>query len=235
MENQPLVIPQSPVAVQERVSRFFVKVYTWMAFGLALTGAVAAYVYGTPSILQAILGNSFNFYLIIIAELALVLTLSARIHKLSSTWAIGLFVAYAAVNGLTFSVIFLVYTMSSIAQVFFVTAGTFAAMSFYGYVTKTDLTRIGQLLTMALFGVIIGFVVNWFMRSPVLDYVISIIGVIVFVGLTAYDTQKLKHMAPGMQEGTEDFTKGAIIGALRLYLDFINLFLLLLRLFGRRR
>lgn len=231
----PQAIPQSGVQVQERISQFFVKVYTWMTLGLALTGAVAAYVSGNQAIMQALLGNQFAFIILIVVTLGLVFAMSGMINKISSGTATLMFLGYATLNGVLFSTIFLVYTGQSIAQVFFITGGTFGAMSFYGFVTKRDLTRIGQLAFMALIGLIIAIVVNMFFHSPVMSYVISIIGVGIFVALTAYDTQKLKRMAVGVSEGTEAFAKGAIIGALALYLDFINLFLMLLRLFGGRR
>lgn len=230
-----VAIPQTQTQIQERISQFLVKVYTWMTLGLALTGAIAAYVASHPAILKALLGNQINFIILIIATLGLVIAMSAMINKISAGTATLMFLAYAALNGVLFSTIFLAYTGQSIAQVFFITGGTFGAMSIYGYITKRDLTKIGQLATMALFGLIIALVVNMFFRSPGLSYAVSVIGVAIFVGLTAYDTQKLKMMAVGVQEGTEAFGKGAILGALALYLDFINLFLMLLRLFGRRR
>jgi len=234
MESQ-IAIPQTQTQIQERISQFFTRVYTWMALGLTLTGAVAAYVAGNQAILQALLGNQINFIILIVVTLGLVFAISGLINKISAGTATALFLAYASLNGVLFSSIFLVYTGESIAQVFFITAGTFGAMSIYGFVTKRDLTKIGQLATMALFGLIIALVVNMFFKSPAFSYLISFIGVAIFVGLTAYDTQKLKGMAVGVTEGTEAFAKGAIIGALALYLDFINLFLMLLRLFGRRR
>lgn len=234
MESQ-YAIPRAPAQVAEQLGRFFTKVYTWMALGLALTGFVAAYLFSQPSMMAAILGNTVNVMLLVIVELALVFILSARIQKLRVPTAMGMFIAYAALNGVLFSTIFLAYTGQSIAQVFFITAGTFGAMSVYGYVTKKDLTRIGQLAVMALFGLIIAMVVNFFFRSEVFSFLTSIIGVVIFVALTAYDTQKLKRLALEVPEGSEAYTKGAIIGALALYLDFINLFLMLLRLLGRRR
>jgi len=235
MENSQAAIPQSATQVQERISQFFVKVYTWMALGLALTGAVAAYVAGNQAILQALFANRINFIILIVVTLGLVFAMTGLINKISSGTATLMFLAYATLNGVLFSSIFLVYTGESIAQVFFITGGTFATMSIYGFVTKRDLTKLGQMAFMGLIGLIIAIVVNMFFKSPFMSYVISIIGVGIFVALTAYDTQKLKRMAVGVQEGTEAFAKGAIIGALALYLDFINLFLMLLRLFGGRR
>jgi FtsH-binding integral membrane protein len=192
-------------------------------------------VAGKPSLLQALLANQINFFLLIAATLGLVIGISWGINKISAATATGLFLIYSALNGVLFSTIFLVYTGESIAKVFFITAGTFGVMSFYGFVTKTDLTRIGQLCFMALIGLILATVVNMFFRSPGLSYLLSYVGVAIFVGLTAYDTQKLKRIATQVSEGSEAFAKASIIGALTLYLDFINLFLMLLRIFGRRR
>jgi FtsH-binding integral membrane protein len=172
---------------------------------------------------------------LIIAELGLVIALSAAINRLSSSTALFMFMAYAFLNGLTLSAIFLVYTRASIANTFFVTAGTFGVMSVYGYTTKRDLTSWGSFLMMGLIGVIIGSFVNIFFSSPMIYYLITYAGIIVFVGLTAYDAQKIKEMAYAGFAGEEMERKGAVIGALRLYLDFINLFLLLLRIFGGRR
>jgi hypothetical protein len=221
---------------QVRVNEFIRSVYNWMAIGLALTGFVAFYVSTNETLIRLIFGNQLLFFGLIIGELALVFTLSARVAKMSASTATGLFMFYAALNGVTLSAIFLIYTRSSITSTFFVCAATFAAASVYGYVTKRDLTGMGQFLFMGLIGIIIASVVNWFLRSPGMSMVISYIGVIVFVGLTVYDTQKLKHMALSQPAGLEGsvIRKGAIIGALSLYLDFINLFLMLLRIMGNR-
>ncbi|MBI1910083.1 MAG: Bax inhibitor-1/YccA family protein [Deltaproteobacteria bacterium] len=232
MNGQDIVAQSSVSAV---LGRFFTKVYTWMALGLALTGFVAAFVASEPSMQKAILGSSGNLILIIIAQLAMVFILSARIQKLSPAAATTLFIIYAALNGLTFSTIFLIYSGQSIAQVFFISAGTFGGMSVYGYFTKKDLTGVGRIAIMGLWGVILASVVNLFFKSSAFDYLTSLIGVVIFVALTAYDTQKLKVMATGFQEESEGYAKMAILGALALYLDFINLFLMLLRLFGDRR
>lgn len=232
--NEQDIIIQTSTSTQA-ISRFFSKVYTWMTLGLTLTGFVASYVFSHPEVQKSIFASSGNLILIILAQLAMVFVLSARIHKLRSTTATMLFLGYAALNGLTFSVIFLVYSGQSIAQVFFITAGTFAGMSLYGALTKKDLTKIGQMAIMGLFGVILASLVNMFFRSSAFDFMISVIGVVIFVALTAYDTQKLKVMAAGFQEENEGTAKAAILGALALYLDFINLFIMLLRLFGDRR
>ena len=235
MQQPQYSLPQTETATTAAISAFFSRVYTWMALGLALTGAIAAYVSSRPDLVALLLGKQLNFFLLIGATLGLVMAISWGINKISAPVATGLFLLYAALNGILFSSIFLVYTGESIAKVFFITGGTFGVMSIYGFVTKTDLTRVGQIAFMGLIGVIIASIANWFFKSSTLSYIISYVGVAVFVALTAYDTQKLKHIALQVREGSEGFAKASIIGALTLYLDFINLFLLLLRLFGRRR
>lgn len=210
------------------------KVYLWMAMALVITGLTAWLVATNASLLNLIYGNSAVIWILIIAELALVVGLSAAINKLSLTVATLMFVLYSVVNGAVFSSIFLVYTMSSIATVFFITAGTFGAMSVFGYVTKADLSSMGKLLMMALIGLIIATVVNLFMKSSGLDMIISYAGVLIFVGLTAYDTQKIKNMCLQAPDAGEGMQKLALLGALSLYLDFINLFIYLLRILGKR-
>lgn len=210
------------------------KVYTWMALALVITGITAYGVATSPSLLMAIFGSQLAFWGIIIAELAVVWYVSARIDRLSLGTATLLFVLYSLLNGVTLSAIFIVYTMSSISQVFFITAGTFAAMSLVGYTTRMDLTRLGGLLFMALIGLIIASVVNMFVGSSTFDLILSYVGVLIFVGLTAYDTQKIKVMLMTAPDASEGAQKLALIGALSLYLDFINLFLYLLRIFGKR-
>jgi len=207
-----------------------------MAIGLALTGFIAYYVANTPALLNLILGNQILFFGLIIAELALVFTISARVHRMKASTATALFVLYAALNGATLSFIFIIYTRSSIASTFFVCAATFIACSIYGWTTKRDLTSMGGFLTMGLIGIIIASLVNLFIRSSAMHMIISYIGVLVFVGLTAYDTQSLKAMAVSQPSdvGASAIRKGAILGALKLYLDFINLFLMLLRILGNR-
>jgi FtsH-binding integral membrane protein len=214
---------------------FVCGVYGWMCFGLGLTAAVAMLVANSPQVAQIIFANRGLFFGLIIAELLLVMGMSWAINRISSTVAIGMFLVYAAINGLTLSVVFLAYTRASIASTFFVTAGTFGAMSLYGYTTRRDLTSLGNLCFMALIGLILASVVNMFMGSEMLYWVTTYLGIGVFVGLTAYDTQKIKMMGRSMEAGSEVARKAAVLGALALYLDFINLFLLLLRLFGRRR
>jgi len=231
---QPVSLPRDQAQIQ--VNEFIRSVYNWMAIGLALTGFVAFYVSQNENLLRLILGNRLVFFGLIIAELALVFSISARVHKMQASTATGLFVLYAALNGATLSLIFLVYTRSAIASTFFICAGTFVACSIYGMTTKRDLTSLGGFMMMGLFGIIIASVVNMFVRSSGMSMIISYIGVFVFIGLTAYDTQKLKTMALTQPAGLEAgvVRKGAILGALSLYLDFINLFLMLLQIFGRR-
>ncbi len=211
------------------------KVYVWMTLALVITGVTAYGVANSPGVISAIYSNQAVMWGLIIAELALVIGISAAINKLSLTTATLLFVLYSAVNGMVLSSVFLIYTASSIASVFFITAGTFAVMAFIGYTTKTDLTSLGKILLMALIGLIIASLVNvFFVKSTGFDLIISYVGVLIFVGLTAYDSQKIKQMllmAPDAGEGAQ---KLALLGALSLYLDFINLFLYLLRILGKR-
>jgi FtsH-binding integral membrane protein len=207
------------------------QVYAWMGAGLAITAFMALITLSSPVILNAIAGNRLVFYGLMIGELALVFTLSGAINRLSATAATLLFVAYSALNGVTLSIVALVYTANSITSTFVITAGMFGAMSVYGYMTKRDLTSWGSFLFMGLIGVVIASIVNMFVANGAVSWVISGIGVIVFTGLTAYDTWKIKAMAA---QGTEG-RKPAILGALTLYLDFINLFLMLLRFTGNRR
>ncbi|HDR14747.1 MAG TPA: Bax inhibitor-1/YccA family protein [Desulfobacteraceae bacterium] len=219
------------------VNEFVRSVYNWMAVGLGLTGVVAWYVSSSPAAIQMVFGNRILFFVLIIAQLGMVFSLSGMISRMSAGTATGLFVLYSALNGVTFSFIFLVYTQTSIVSTFFVCAGTFLACSIYGWTTKRDLTSFGGFFMMGLIGIIVASLVNLFIRSSGLSMMISYIGVFVFVGLTAYDTQKIKHLAmtqPGDLEAGV-VRKGAILGALSLYLDFINLFLMLLRIFGQTR
>lgn len=217
------------------VGELLKKVYLWMTFALAVTGLTALYTVGNPGLMQQIFQGATP-WLLIIGELVVVMVLSARIMKMSFTTAGLMFVLYSLLNGLTFAVIFLLYTEESIAGVFFITAGTFAATSLVGYTTKRDLSKMGSFLMMALIGLIIASVVNIFMQSTLLYWIVSYVGVLVFVGLTAYDTQKIKTILStlGGVDG-ETQNKIALMGSLTLYLDFINLFLYLLRIFGDRR
>jgi FtsH-binding integral membrane protein len=213
---------------------FMYKVYAIMTLGLGLTGTMAMIVARIPALTELVFGNRLVFYGLLGAELICVISFVALVEKVNWVTAAGLFIFYAALNGVTFSFIFLVYTTSSIASAFFVTAGTFAAMSAYGYVTKRDLTSWGSFLFMGLIGLIIASVVNLFLGSELIYWLTTFAGVLIFTGLTAYDTQKIKELNKLGNAGTAEDHKEAIHGALILYLDFINLFLYLLRLFGRR-
>ena len=217
-------------------ARFFAQVYGWMAAGLGLTGGIAMFASTLPELINFVFGTRFVFLGLIILELVVVGFLSARIFDWSLGKVQAAFVGYAMLNGVTLSCVFLAYTSSSIASTFFVTAGTFGVMSLFGYFTKADLSGWGKLLSMALIGLVIAMVVNFFFNNPVMEIVTSFIGVLLFTALTAYDTQKLKQLALlGVTEGEEVSHKASILGALTLYLDFVNLFLFLLRIFGRRR
>ena len=222
-------------AQQDAASIFLAKVFNWMAIGLGLTGVIA-YVTAYTGVAQILVASPL-FFILILAELGMVFYLSARIDKIEAGTATGLFVGYSALNGLTLSMIFLAYTSASIASTFFITAGMFGAMAVYGLVTKRDLSGLGSFMFMGLIGIIIASIVNIFLKSSSLYWAISMIGVMVFVGLTAYDVQKIKRMGEEgiMEQGEAAIRKGAIMGALALYLDFINLFLMLLRFFGGAR
>jgi FtsH-binding integral membrane protein len=210
------------------------KVYVWMTLALVITGATAYGVATSPGLMMTIATNQLLFWGLIIAEFGLVIAISAAINKLSLTTATLLFILYSVINGATLSFIFAVYTMSSIASVFFITAGTFAVMAVVGYTTKKDLTSMGKILLMALIGIIIATVVNIFLKSTGLEMIVSYLGVLIFVGLTAYDSQKIKQMLQTAPDAGEGAQKLALLGALSLYLDFVNLFIYLLRIFGRR-
>jgi len=228
-------ITLSPQETQLAQTTFITKVYGWMGGALLLTGIVAFFTAASPVLFEAIIGNRIIFYALLFGELGLVWYVTSRIDTLSGVTATTLFLLYSVLNGLTLSVIFLAYTASSIGSTFFVTAATFGVMSLYGYTTKRDLTSLGNLLFMALVGLIIASVVNLFLGSEMIYWITTYAGILIFVGLTAYDTQKIKAMALADFGTEENVQKGALMGALRLYLDFINLFLFLLRLFGRRR
>ncbi len=226
---------QSSVFGQTELSVYFAKVFGWMFLGLFATAAAAYFTANSDFLMGIVYSNIFVFFGIMIAEIALVVYLSARITKIQYSTAVFVFLLYAVLNGITFSVILLIYTQTSIASTFMITALTFGAMSLYGYVTKTDLSRFRNILFMGLIGLIILSLVNIFLRSDTASWIISILGLFVFLGLTAYDTQKIKQLYYATQNNLELQRKVAIRGALSLYLDFINLFLILLRLFGRRR
>lgn len=222
-------------AMSTAFSTLMRKVFIWMTLALVITGVTAYGVATTPSLLIAIVTNKALFWGLIIAELALVFAVSGAINRLSLATATLLFVLYSVVNGATLSVIFLAYSMPAIIQTFFITAGTFGVMALVGYTTKTDLTSLGKLLFMALIGLVIATVVNMFVGSTGFDYILSYVGVLIFVGLTAYDTQKIKQMCMQAPDAGEHMQKLALLGALSLYLDFINLFLYLLRIFGNSK
>lgn len=232
--NNNLTLEQQITQIQ---ATFISKVYGWMTCALVITGVVAMWAASTPVVLDFIFpasGSMMTFYMLIAAELIAVVYLTARINKMSAETAGTVFLLYSVLNGLTLSVVFLIYTSSSIASTFLVAAATFGVMSAYGYTTKKDLTSIGNLLFMALIGLVIASVVNFFMQSALLYWIITYAGVLIFVGLVAYDTQKIKRMAAA-DDGVEVYQKKAIFGALTLYLDFVNLFLYLLRLLGDRK
>jgi len=222
---------------QVMVNSFIRSVYNWMAIGLALTGFSAFYVASSETLVKFIFGNQIVFFGLVIGELALVFSISARVHKMKASTATSLFVIYSILNGVTLTSIIFIYTMSSIASTFFICALTFGICSVYGMVTKKDLTGIGQFMFMGLIGIIVASLVNLFIGSSGLSMIISYLGVFIFVGLTAYDTQKLKQMALTQPTNLDAavIRKGAILGALTLYLDFINMFLFLLRIFGANR
>jgi hypothetical protein len=233
MENIQRTTSLDAVAAEQQ--RFMVRVYNWMTGGLAVTGFLAYFVANNETLVGLIFGNAIVPIVLFVAQIGLVIYLSGWVHKMSASQATGIFILYAGLTGLTFSSIFLVYSGASIASTFMVTAGTFAGMSFYGYTTKKDLTSLGSFLIMGLFGFVIATVVNMFLQSETLHWLLTYAGILIFVGLTAYDTQKIKEMNIIGNEGTDEDTKEAISGALTLYLDFINLFLLLLRVMGGQR
>lgn len=209
---------------------FISKVYGWMCLGLFLTALVSVKIFQMPGAVQYIFGNKVLLFGLFMSEILLVVILASRVTRMSGLAATTIFLVYSGINGLTLSVIFVAYTKESIASTFFITAATFGVMSVYGFITKRDLTSIGNICIMALIGLIIATIANIFIASTALYWITTYVGILIFVGLIAYDTQKLKNIA--VDEGSEDERRLSIIGALALYLDFINLFLLLLRLFG---
>ncbi|MDX5360984.1 MAG: Bax inhibitor-1/YccA family protein [Alphaproteobacteria bacterium] len=218
--------------IDQGLRSYMLRVYNYMGVGLALTGAVALLFASTPALYGAVMGTPL-MWVAMLAPLGLVFFLSFRIHKMSFAAAQTTFWIYAAVNGIAFSTIFLVFSGESIARTFFITAAMFGAMSLWGYTTKRDLTGMGSFLFMGLIGLIIAMIVNIFLASSALQFAISVIGVLIFTGLTAYDTQAIKEMY-AESDGSETAGKKAIMGALRLYLDFVNLFMMLLQFFGNR-
>jgi len=218
----------------ESINVMLYKVFGWMMVALLISAGTAYYIASHPALFETIFKNPFLLFFIFLAQLLLVVVLSAFIMKINFPTAVTCFISYALLTGLTLSVIFMVYTQQSIFITFIVAAGMFGVMALYGYFTKADLSAVGSLATMALFGIIIGFVVNFFLKSGTFDYILSLIGIAVFVLLTAYDMQKIKNMISTMNHQGDIKNKIALVGALTLYLDFINLFLMLLRVFGRR-
>lgn len=235
--NNESIVPRHITEEQavELQQSFMVKVYGWMFAGLMLTAIVSLVVLETPALLEMIFSSKTVFYGLFILQLGLVVWLSARIQHMSASTATLIFLGYAGLTGLTLSVVFLAYTASSLASTFFVTGGMFGATCAYGYFTKRDLTGFGSFLFMGLIGMVLASVVNIFLNNSTIYWITTYIGIFIFVGLTAYDTQKIKAMSLASLGGSDTEQRAAIMGALALYLDFINLFLLLLRVMGRRK
>lgn len=234
MEMEQNLSYAEQVKKSSALSSFFMQVYSWMCFGLITTGFVAYYVASRPAMLELIFANSLVFYGLIIGQLLLVVAISGAINSLSASAASFMFFVYSALNGATLSSILLVYTQESVATVFFITAGTFGAMSAYGYFTKADLSKLSSILFMLLIGLVIATFANIFLQNDTLMWILTYAGVLIFIGLTAADTQKLKRIGSQVDD-EETLSKLAVIGALTLYLDFVNMFLYLLRIFGNRR
>ncbi len=234
LDNRYMTQGQAAVAdIDVGLRQYMLKVYNFMTGGLVVTGLVAYFVAGSPTILRAIYGTPLQ-WVVMLAPIGFAMLFGFRIQKMQASTAQMLYWAFAAVMGLSLSYIFLAYTGASVARVFFITAGTFAGMSLYGYTTKRDLAGVGSFMMMGLIGIILAMLVNLFLHSTALQFAISVIGVAVFVGLTAWDTQRIKEMYSA-GDAAETGTKKAILGAFQLYLDFINLFVMLLQLLGNRR
>ncbi len=231
-ERNPAAALPGSVATAERVTAFLRAVYGWMCAGLAVTGVVAYLIASSPALLQVLVGNYLLVIGLFIGQLALVFYLSARAHQLAPGTATAVFLGYAALTGVTLSVLVLTYTGATIATTFMVTAGMFGALAFYGTTTSRSLAGMGQFMFMGLIGLVLASIVGLFWHSDALQFLISVVGVIVFTGLTAWDAQRLRQMALALAEGQAG--SYAIVGALSLYLDFVNLFLMLLRFTGRR-
>lgn len=234
------LFPRSGDSIVERANSglqaYMAQVYGWMTCGLLLTAFVSWYAAQSPTIMSFVFSSRITFFGLIIAQLGLVFVISGMVQRLSGSVATGVFMLYSALTGLTLSRIFILYSGQSIASTFVITAGMFGAMSLYGYTTKRDLSGLGSMLFMGLIGIVLASLVNIWLKSDALMWAVTYIGVVVFVGLTAYDTQKLKNIGERLSADDRDsFRKYAIVGALTLYLDFINLFLMLLRIFGNRR
>lgn len=233
MEQQQRQLTEDQIKIEQ--ANFIAKVYGWMCAALLVTGLTAWYVAQSEEIIVALVTNKILFYGLLFGEILLVGYISRALPTMNVSLAKALFFLYAIANGLTLSLIFVIFTTTSIASAFFITAGTFAVMSVYGYYTKSDLTSMGKILMMALIGLVIASIVNIFMESTLLYWITSYVGVFIFTGLIAYDTQKIKEMNIIGNEGTDEDTKESLMGALTLYLDFINLFLYILRIFGDRK
>lgn len=233
MEQQQRQLSEDQIKIEQ--ANFIAKVYGWMCAALLATGLTAWYVAQSEEIIVALVTNKILFYGLLFGEILLVGYISRALPTMNVSMAKALFFLYAIANGLTLSLIFVIFTTTSIASAFFITAGTFAVMSVYGYYTKSDLTSMGKILMMALIGLVIASIVNIFMESTLLYWITSYVGVFIFTGLIAYDTQKIKEMNIIGNEGTDEDTKESLMGALTLYLDFINLFLYILRIFGDRK
>lgn len=235
-EDQIIDYSSNVVVDADAVRRFTAHVFSWMVGGLAITAAIA-YYFATSGAFAMLFnegGRTMLGWVVALSPLAFILVMNFAFERFSATGIALMFMLFSAAMGASLSYVFLVFSLSSLTTVFGITAGTFAIMAVVGYTTKTDLTRFGSLLMMALIGIVIAMVVNWFMKSSQLDYIISIIGVLIFTGLIAYDTQKIKNMGAQVGLASDHGRKLAIMGATSLYLDFINLFLFLLRLLGRR-
>ncbi len=235
MDPQQNINPVTVESAHTEQIDFIHRVFAWMCAGLVITAVTAYFVSLNPSLVEIFVGQIYTFYAILIIEVLAVVYLVKAISKMSSTQAGVIFILFSLFNGLTFSVIFLIYEISSIGNVFIITAGTFGLMAFYGYFTKRDLTTVGNIALFGLMGLILASIVNIFARSSQTDLILAYVGVVIFVALTAYDMQKIKSLNIIGDEGTDADKKEAIMGALTLYLDFINLFLKLLRILGKRR
>jgi FtsH-binding integral membrane protein len=232
MDDSRALYADSSTRAAERVSAFLTKVYGWMCIGLGITAAVAYLVASSPALTSALMQNRLVFFALVVVELGLVFFLSARVQSLEPGTAAGLFVAYAGLNGVTLSLILLIYTGASIATTFIVTGAMFGALALYGTTTSRSLAGVGQFFFMGLIGLVLASIVGMFWHNDALQFLITVVGVIVFTGLTAWDAQRLKQMALTLPDGQAGAY--AVVGALSLYLNFVNLFLMLLRLQGRR-
>ena len=237
MQNNPTMHGDSTIATKTDLSnaQFMQRVYMWMCSGLVVTTLAALFVSVSPDLVNIIFGNPVVFYGLLIAELVVVFSFLSVVSRVKSSTAVFLFLLYSLLNGVTFSSVFIIFTDTSIVMTFAITAGMFGITSIYGYVTKKDLTTVGNIAIMGLIGIILASLLNLFFQDTVTEYVISYVGVVVFTALTAYDTQKIKKYNTVAGQNADGDRKESIVGALNLYLDFVNLFLMLLRIFGRRR